>query len=164
MNSYRTWRELDDGGGVSVLDQLVEKRTRFKRRHKVLANELGLGPSTQRIRLQGVEEMVLDKPKNEYPPRGVEIAESQEIADLWNDYRQRCSPPKPSYGGKKGDSTWPEILTLECDKLKTIAPERSVIIRDSQTEEIVLIILRNFYSNEEILGWANEIIEKNLGV
>ena len=63
------------------------------------------------------------------------------------------------------DSKWLKIIDLDPEMLAyTVELDESVIICDPETGKIILMVLRNFCSDENILEWADVIVQENLAV
>lgn len=88
-----------------------------------------------------------------YPPKGKWVCESEDIHDLWH-YHLRYDP--------KADARLPrhEPVVIDHSKLKKIvAADESCIIRDEKNpDDIVLIVLRDFVTDMDVLPWLDEII------
>ena len=46
----------------------------------------------------------------------------------------------------------------------TIGPDESMIVKDIDTEQIVIIVLQNFMRDEEVLSWTNGVVDENVGI
>jgi len=92
----------------------------------------------------------LSKP---YPLTYTWIAESQEVYELWAEYIQ---------SGPKADTrltTRPlELLTPQQLQL-TIEADESLVLRNKNTNKLVMVVLRNFTNHPSLLQEINRIIE-----
>ena len=63
----------------------------------------------------------------------------------------------------RGGRTWKPFHKLNPAKLQyTVQANKSVIIRDSSTGEIISVVIQNFCnSNRRLLDWMNEVIMEN---
>lgn len=94
--------------------------------------------------------------EEEYPPQDHDIYETDAAHAIWENHRK--TTPFPD---KRGD--WKPFHKLNPDCLQYIVDaDESVIIRDSETKEIVCMVLRNFSNNrEKLLEWVNRVIIEN---
>ena len=84
--------------------------------------------------------------KEQYPPPGFFVAYTRRVARIWEDdlERARRTDPRSKPRG---------VHILERNRLKmTIPSDLSCVVHDSDTGELVLVVVRNFCSNEAILA------------
>jgi hypothetical protein len=99
-----------------------------------------------------VEKILLRRLKSAYPPKGKWICESEEIHDLWH-YHLRYDP--------KADNRLPrhEPIVIDHSKLQRVIPaDQSCIIRDKDSDDIVLIVLRDVVADMGVLDWLDDIV------
>ena len=108
-----------------------------------------------------MENIYLRRLKTPYPPPLHDIYETETIADIWQNHRNKTPHPDP----RSGLHGWPDLKKLNSSKLSYIvAGNESVIIRDADSGEIVAAVLRHFAGNDEVLEWINGIVDENVGL
>lgn len=95
---------------------------------------------------------------DEYPPRKHWVFESDEIYQKWRWYIKGGPLPDKRENIRSMFYLEPQKLQLD------IAPDRSVIVRDKTTHELVLLIIRDFTMDRELLDHVNNAIMHNLEV
>ena len=143
----------------------LEKRKHALKVHKHHCDHfgflVGLFPKARGCKLADIPTIKLKKLKVEYPPSGHDIYESNATQQIWEEY-QRVTPHPDLRGGR----TWKPFHKLNPAKLQyTVQANKSAIIQDSSTGEIISVVIRNFSnSNRRLLDWMNGIIMENNNV
>lgn len=148
--------------GVTVALRFLRREKMHKRRrHRNLAEDLGLTPNMRHSRLEGVDTIWLPRLAAPYPPPSRDIYETETIAKIWKTHRAKTPHPDP----RSGLHGWPQLEKLDSSKLAyTVAGNESTIIRDKDSDKIVAMVLRHFAGNEEVLEWVNGIVDENVGL
>ena len=141
---------------------LEENKKRKKQRHKHVVDGLGLSRSSFQSRLEGVPVRWVHRCSTSYPPLDKDIYETDEIKAIWEEHCKNKKHPDPR-GKFKG--SWPEMERLDESQLQlTIGLDESMIVKDIDTKQIVIIVLRNFMRDEEVLSWTNGVVDENIGI
>jgi hypothetical protein len=101
------------------------------------------------------------KLKEVYPPSGHDIYETATAQQIWKEYQETAPCPDP-----RGGKTWKSFHKLNPQKLQYIVKEnKSIIIWDIATNEIICVVTQNFTNNNRrLLDWINGVIMENNGV
>ena len=148
---------------VAVAHKILEENKKHKKqRHKHMVDDLGLSRNSFQSRLEGVPIRWVHRCSTSYPPLDKDIYETDEIKAIWEEHRKNKKHPDPR-GKFKG--SWPEMERLDESQLQlTIGPDESMIVKDIDTKQIVIIVLRNFMRDEEVLSWTNGVVDENVGI
>ncbi|KAI0121950.1 hypothetical protein F4814DRAFT_457819 [Daldinia grandis] len=129
-----------------------------------LIDDLGLNLSSgQRDEfLTNIKVVELPKLESPYPPTDLSLDGTPEAKHQWQQYQEDELRRDPQY--TKG--SYQEIMDLDCSHLKYIVPqEESVIIRDINTRETVLIVLRDSIPDEDLqkkmIGVCRELVKSH---
>jgi hypothetical protein len=105
--------------------------------------------------LRNIETIFLQKSRGPFPPSQNWISESAENAARWrahlatvrrhDDRRARY----PVMTIPPADQRWKRVVRANED----------IIVRDKDTGEIVLLVMRNFCGDKDVLEWANSLVE-----
>lgn len=96
--------------------------------------------------------------KQAYPPYKHWVYESKTIERRWRRHIEEGAQP---------DKRQPRLPLHHEDVSRLshiIGEDDSVTIRDAHTGEIVAVVIRNFCEDEEILSWANGVVEDVIGL
>ena len=131
----------------------------YKHRREHFMSGIGLAPKTQGQKLAGINTISLPTLQKEYPPSGYDIYETDDVHQMWKAYRE-VTP----YPDCRGGRTWKPFHKLDPNSLQYIVrANKSIIIYDKKTKQIVRLVIRNFSgSKAEVLEWVNEVIVENV--
>jgi hypothetical protein len=102
-----------------------------------------------------VKAITLPKLRKPFPSPRTWICETPEIYSLWNKFIKS--------GGLVSDKRLKQgipRLVREEDMTLVIDENTSCIVRDKDTNEIVLLVLRDFCANMDLLDWVDEVIRE----
>ena len=127
-----------------------------RRRRTHFTDGIGLSPRTKGSKLANIPTVWLNKLKEEYPPHGHDIYETEEAQKIWAKHRETTAFPDKR-------STWKPFHKLDPAHLQHVVQgNQSAIIRDSTTGELIRLVMRDFTShNVNLLNWVNGIITEN---
>ena len=157
------WRENDEDVPFNVLsafEKTERKQKAFKHRRSNFARSVGLAPAVKGDKLKGIPTIYLRRRSKAYPPYAHDIYETAETREIWEGYRARML-----YPDRRGDMTWKPFHQLDPNCLQLIVEEdKSAIIRDNKSRELIGVVIRNFSNyNRRLLDWINEVIDENTG-
>lgn len=99
----------------------------------------------------------------EYPPHRRDVCETEEIKTVWTEYRHGRPHPDRREAKANGGS-WPSMVILDETKLqKVVGEDESIIIYDSETQEVVAVVLRDVCGDPGVLEWVTGVIQENVG-
>lgn len=132
----------------------------FKHRRSHFALSVGLVPKAKGQKLVGIPTIRLAQKREAYPPRGHDIYETPEARKIWEEFQARTP-----YPDRRGGKTWKPLHKLNPKRLQhTVEAHESAIIRDTKTDDIIGIVIRNFTNNNQrLLDWIDGIIAENTG-
>ena len=132
----------------------------YRHRCSHFALSVGMVPKAKGLKLAAIPTIHLAKTKTAYPPRGHDIYETAGARQIWEDFQARTL-----YPDRRGGKTWKPLHELDPNRLQhTVGVEESVIIRDTRTDEIIGVVIRDFSNNnQQLLDWINGIIEEGTG-
>ena len=130
----------------------------FKHRRAHFAFSVGLASKAEGSRLADASTIWLTELEEEYPPSGHDIYELAAIRQLWEQYCAAINFPDAR-------GSWKPYHRLDPACLQhTVEEDVSTIIRDTKTNEIICVVIRNFSNgNNNLLDWINSIIKENNG-
>ena len=126
----------------------------YRRTHFI--DKIGLSQKDKGSKLVGIRTIWLHKLKEEYPPHGHDIYETEEAHEIWAKHREVTPYPDKRF-------TWKPFHKLDPAHLKhVVRSDQSAIIRDTKTGELIGLVLRNFTGHDpDLLKWVNGIIMEN---
>jgi hypothetical protein len=135
-----------------------QARIDYRRHKQELTRSLGLDwTATKReefLAPESIPTLSLSMLKKRWPPKDVWLSEAPATGLLWERHFQEAKQHDKRI--KRKDV----LISSDGDSWqKTIKAGESVIIRDAQTRQIVLIVIRNFCGHQGVLDWANNIVE-----
>ncbi|KAF8056073.1 hypothetical protein FPV67DRAFT_1678612 [Lyophyllum atratum] len=128
------------------------KQQRYDRRRFV--QNLGLDPKSfdRDAFLKDIPTKTVTALPEAYPPIGEGIAETGPIFDKWDPFFRSAKPPdvrKP----------YPSVHLLQESKLKLdILPHESVILRDSETKELIGVAIRDACPDQRVVAWGDQVV------
>ena len=145
----------------AAFDNKRRAQNAYRHRRSHFCFSVGLAPKAKGSKLAGIPIIVLKSLEQEYPPSGHNICETASAQQIWESYRQ--ATPYPDHRDGK---TWKPFHELNPGHLQhTVYENDSAIIRDSKTNDIVCLVIRNFTNgNKRLLEWINGIIVENNNV
>jgi hypothetical protein len=138
----------------SSLDKRKAHQSRIRSVHRDVVRELGLNWSPAKVEQwnSSLPTIRLSRLKYAYPQPGKFVCEDEGIKRLW-EYRlmeakqadkrlKRCEP-----------------VVISPDKLiHTVAPTEDLVVRDSKSGEIVLMVVRHFSRSIDTIDWMENIV------
>jgi hypothetical protein len=117
---------------------------------------LNWSPHTRDSFFKNVRTVYLPKLSTPYPPVNHWMCETNAIDNKWRNYLKYDPRAQPD---KRRDRlpifrTDPSNLSLD------IGADESVIVRDADTGELIMIVLREFCTDPELLSYIEEIIKQ----
>ena len=156
-----TCRENTDDIPLMLRASFAEKErlyAAFKHWRAHFAFSVGLASKAEGSRLADASTIWLTELEEEYPPSGHDIYELAAIRQLWEQYHAAINFPDAR-------GSWKPYHRLDPARLQhTVEEDVSTIIRDTKTNEIICVVIRNFSNgNNNLLDWINSIIKENNG-
>lgn len=143
------------------------QKKRYRQEHRKFASRLRIdtaSKSQSNIYVGAVPTRELPRLGAEYPPSHLDICETEDIETLWTDYRKEKRHPDLREAKVNGGS-WPETMILDEKQLQLVVePDQSIIVYDSDSGEIVAVVLRNTCGDPGVLEWVSGVIEENVGL
>jgi hypothetical protein len=138
-------------------ERCVLTRTRHRNKRDNLIQTLGLDqkPQERDNILKSINTIHMKKSKTPFPPKRQWLSESHEITQLWNEHLTT---------GKLHDnrrSRYPIVTARPNNKdwRRVVRSDEDIIVRDAKTNEIVLLVMRNFCGDPEVLEWADSVVQ-----
>ena len=144
----------------AVATALKHQRLHFIDHHNTkvdFIHRIGLNwsPATRDLSLKGVKTVYLPKLRTPYPVINQWICESDAIDDKWSDYLKYDPRAQPDSRRKRQP-----IFRIEPSKLSLdIGADQSAIVYDA-TGNLILVVLRNFCSEPDLLSHIEGIIKQ----
>ncbi|KAF8836612.1 hypothetical protein BDN67DRAFT_983812 [Paxillus ammoniavirescens] len=128
-------------------------------RRRQLITCLGLSPASKdhKARLAVVQTHFLPALAKPYPPEGFWWYESDVIRDAWYDHLSFGKQPDQQLKRHPLCPVDPGRLQLQ------IPAGESAIIRDAETEEVVMVVMQNFCEDADVLSWVDGKVRKVVG-
>ncbi|KAA8892791.1 hypothetical protein FN846DRAFT_1009128 [Sphaerosporella brunnea] len=135
----------------------------YRWRKLELRRSLGLGwTATQREKFlapESIPTVSLPMLKKRWPPKDVWLSEAPTTGLLWERHFQEAKLQDKRIERKD------VLISSDGDSWqKTIKAGESVIIRDAQTGQIVLVVIRNFCNHQGVLDWAIKIVQAAVNI
>jgi hypothetical protein len=134
--------------------------------HRQFAQRLRIDKASVKTRedyLSAIPTISLPRLNTEYPPQHLDVCETEDIQTLWQQYRHGMKHPDKREARSHGGS-WPSMMILnEAELQKVVEVDESAVFRDSGTEEIVAVVLRDVCGDPGILEWITNVIHENVG-
>ena len=142
-----------------AFDKKEKLKGSYKHCREHFMSGIGLTPKTQGQKLAGINTISLPTLQKEYPPSGYDIYETDDVRQMWEAY-WKVTP----YPDCRGGRTWKPFHKLDPNSLQYIVrANKSIIIYDKKTKQIVCLVIWNFSGNKvEVLEWVNEVIVENV--
>ncbi|XP_006454211.1 hypothetical protein AGABI2DRAFT_61502 [Agaricus bisporus var. bisporus H97] len=122
--------------------------------HHDVVRQLGLHWSPQKIEDWNNQLPVerLEELKNPYPPPGKFVCEDDNIRQLWH---RRIMEAKQA--DKRLKRCEPLVIDSK-ELVRTVGVSENLVVRDSLTGEIVLMVVRQFCRDIDIIAWMEDIV------
>jgi hypothetical protein len=124
-------------------------RTRHRNRKHEIIQTLGLDlkPQERDDILKTINTIHMKKSKNPFPPKRQWFSESPEITQLW---REQLTIGKLH---DKRQSRYPIVTARPNNKdwRRVVKSDEDIIVRDAESNEIVLLVMRNLCGDPEVL-------------
>jgi hypothetical protein len=141
----------------SAYKRCVLTRTGHRNRRRDLIKTLGLDqkPHEREEILQSINTIRMRKSKTPFPPKRQWLSESPEITQLW---REQLTVGKLH---DKRQSRYPIVTARPNNKdwRRVVKSDEDIIVRDAESNEIVLLVMRNFCGDPEVLEWADGVVQ-----
>ncbi|KAI5817839.1 hypothetical protein BZA77DRAFT_308612 [Pyronema omphalodes] len=132
-----------------------------RRRKQALIRSLKLNcnASARDEFLSHLDELYLPQLETPWPPKDVWVSESPATGPLWKDHLQ--SVKLHDNRGKRKD-----VLVIAGDEgwAKVVRADESTIVFDEKSGEIILVVIRRFCGDSEVLKWINSIAAHAVGI
>ena len=118
--------------------------------------KLLLTPEEYDAELTSIPVYYMDRLSTAYPPLNTWIYETDIVGEQWRYQIEQ---------GKLADNRQSRkpLVKLDTDKLKhNVASTSNAIFRDSQTNEIIGLVLRNFVRRDDVRQWASAILDDSI--
>jgi hypothetical protein len=117
---------------------------------------LNWSPATRDSFLKGVPAFYLPKLRTPFPVIGHWMCESDAIDAKWRDYLEHDPRAQPDKRRKRQPifRTDPSLLSLD------IGPDQDAVVYDADTGELIMLILRNFSRDPDLLSHIEGIIKQ----
>lgn len=160
--AFREFNRMVKEGSFPALRAAIEvfkvesEAKRNRKRNFLVENDMTKAYRENPDRLiyssEAVEKISMARRAVAYPPLGKWVCETDSIRKLWH-YHLRYDP--------QADKHLPRhepVVIAESKLDRVIEENQSCIIRDSITNEIVLIVLRDIISDMDVLDWLDDIV------
>lgn len=98
------------------------------------------------------------KKESAYPPVDEWIVESEEVHQMWH-HRINVAPLPDSRQARHSMHLLdPSLLNIDLDS------HSSAIFKDRDTNEVVMVVMRNFCRDKAVLDWLTGIVLENIRV
>ncbi|KAH0826468.1 hypothetical protein J3R83DRAFT_5469 [Lanmaoa asiatica] len=143
----------------STLRGFQTARSYASSKRTMLARKLGFTWTAERREqfVQHLPLIELAKLPIPYPPGGAWWYETAGVREKW--WSRLVLENQP-------DERLRRHNFCEVDKTQlqhTVSPDQNILIRDAQTQEVVLVVLRNFCNDLSVLEWANSKVAEIAG-
>lgn len=132
------------------MDRLLNEK-RYHRRQLLKEAKLQQQPTFS----TNIKTIFLPKLKSSYSPLGYWVADNKTILQGWEKYLQTYELADQRH------KRYPTMLVDEQQLQLDIKPTESIIIRDSNTKEVVGVVIRDCSRNKELVEWAGEVVLKS---
>lgn len=143
----------------NALAKRKESIERLRREKRTLVRESGINWSQER-RLAFIDSLpvkVVTALKKEYPPFDHCIADSEEIAAKWREHFRTGYQPDKRLKRLS-------VHVINSQKLQLDIPEAESCILHSNYGDLVGIVIRNMCGAEDLVKWADSIVEKTVSL
>jgi hypothetical protein len=134
-----------------------KERRAYRRRRSELLRSLCPAPADRDTFLQSMPAIRLPRKTKEVPYRYTWIAESPEAATVWGTHFAQWKK------ADKRTSTKATIFVPNNEWKYIVREGEDIIIRDGSTDKIVLMVIRNWCSDGDVLEWVSKIVNTAVG-
>jgi hypothetical protein len=171
MNSRQFWSAVLDRirdqhevfpKSFATLKDRGKARIQYRKRKQELVRSMGLDwDSSRRDQfLSAVPTLYLPQLKTPWPPKDRWVSESNTTGPLWRAHFQEVKLHDDRSKGARKDL----IITTDESWAKIVRADESIIVFDSKTEQIVLVVLRNFCGSQKVLDWLSTTIDDAVSI
>jgi hypothetical protein len=145
----------------SILKDRGRAFIEYRVKKQQLIRTMGLNWSADRRDqfLSSLPSLQLPKLQKPWPPKDVWLSESTDTAHLWRRHFQHAR-----LHDKRTKRKPVIVATTDRPWTKIIRADENAIVRDAASGKIILIVIRNFCGNQEVLDWASDIVQDTLDI
>ncbi|KAI0720923.1 hypothetical protein C8Q72DRAFT_898264 [Fomitopsis betulina] len=133
-----------------------------RRAHARFVSWLGLRPMAEADKVTALESLAptiyLPSLSTPYPDLFHWVCETAEIAELWDDWVHKAKLADQRMSRRPMLIEDPEKLAI------IIAADQNAIIRDSETGEIVALVIRDWCADPAVVVWVNSVVAQAVGL
>lgn len=146
----------------AALSYRTKKADSQRRTHARLVSKLGLGPASEAAKLAAFQNVVptihLRRLKKAYPDLFKWVCESPETKGVWEAWVNDKPLSDKRHSRREMMVEDPEQLAY------IVAADQNAIIRDSDTGEIICVVIRDFCADIEVVAWVSAVVAEAVGL
>lgn len=141
--------------GSETLKRFFYELNKFKQQKKQHRRNMMKNTRLHQQQSPHIPTIYLPKLSTSYPPLGYWVADTKDIEAQWAQHLATY------HLSDKKHKRYPTMV-LDTTKLQLdLKIEESVIIRDAESKDIVGVVIRNFGKDQELVEWANDIVNQS---